>query len=361
MPILFRNTAVLTIGGMETRLTVYVQDELLRVELTPYSSNPLEAYTGTLSAAVTYGAQAKQLAASPFTKTVSAVFDEDRAQKSITLSSSSAIVYDGKASAPLTVSWKGDGTLAVPSARITYASGLLIGAPSGVRWTVDGIPEGYAVRTLGVWMYRAPRSQIEPQYTRSCLLDRKSADFSLEHTLSDLAERNILFYRIALGLYPAGSADSAGRDDYELYFELDSPPYVCTGDLVYTLAPYNFRCSGVRRNRVVNLTWETLPTALQTQGFRLDVTFDGGTWHRLFWDVCTSKSYSYAIPQGQRKVAFRLCAYSTRSKYELSSDIYTPWVEVGTSNVYVGYHGSAVPAAEVHIGSLAASAALSVG
>ena len=39
MPILFRNTAVLTIGGMETRLTIYSQEGLLRVELVPYSTN----------------------------------------------------------------------------------------------------------------------------------------------------------------------------------------------------------------------------------------------------------------------------------------------------------------------------------
>ena len=361
MSILFRNTAVLTIGGMESRLTVYSQEGLLRVELAPYSSNSSETYTGTLNASVIYGGVAKQLAASPFTKAVSAVFSADKVQKSITLSSPSAIVYDGKSAVPLTVSWKGDGTLAVPSARISYASGLLIGSLAQIRWAVDGVPEGYAVRTLGVWMYRAPKTQIEPNYTRSCLLDRKNAEFSLEHHLSDLEEKNVLFYRIALGLYPVESADSAGRDDYDLYLETDSPVYVCSGNQVYTLAPCNFRCSGVRRNRVVNLTWETLPTALQTKGFRLDVTYDGGTWYRLFWDVCASKSYSYAIPQGQRKVAFRLCAYSNRSKYEISSDIYTPWVETGTSNVYVGYHGSVVPAAEVHIGSAAASAALSVG
>jgi hypothetical protein len=210
-------------------------------------------------------------------------------------------------------------------------------------------------------MYRAPNTQIEPNYTRSCLLDQKSAEFSLEHTLPDLAEKNILFYRIALGLYPVESADSAGRDDYELYLEMDSPAYICSGDVVHTLAPCNFRCSGVRRNRVVNLTWETLSTALYTRGFRLEVTYDGGTWNRLFFDVCPSKSYSFAIPQEQKRVAFRLCAYSTRSKYENSKDIYTPWVEIGTSNVYVGYHGSAVPASEVHVGSAAASAALSVG
>ena len=361
MPILFRNTAVLTIGGMETRLSVYVQDGLLRVELSPYGSNPSEAYTGTLSAAVTYGAQAKQLAASPFTKAVSAVFTEDKAQRSITLSSSSAIVYDGKTSAPLTVSWNGDGTLAVPSARISYASGLLIGAPSEIRWTADGIPEGYAVRTLGVWMYRAPKTQIEPQYTRSCLQDQKSAEFSLVHTLSDLAEKNILFYRIALGLYPAESADSAERDDYELYFELDSPPYVCTEDVAYTLAPCNFRCSGVRRNRVVNLTWETLPTAIYTKGFRLEVTYNGSTWTRLFFDVCPSMSYSFAVPQDKKRVAFRLFSFSTRSKYEGSREIHTPWIEIGKSNVYVGCHGGVVPAAEVHVGSAAAIAALSVG
>ena len=361
MSILFRNTAVLTIGGMETRLTVYFQDGLLRVELAPYSSNPSEAYTGTLSAAVTYGGVSKQLAASPFKKAVSAVFSADKTQKSITLSSPSAVVYDGMAFAPLTVSWNGDGTLAVPSARISYASGLLIGSLLQLRWEADGVPEGYAVRTLGIWMYCAPKAQIEPKYTRSCLLDRKSANFSLEHTIDDLEEKNVLFYRIALGLYPAGSADFAGRDGYELYFEIDSPAYVCSGQQVYTLAPCNFRCSGVRRNRVVNLTWETLPTALHTEGFRMDVTYDGSTWYRLFLDKCPSMSYSFAIPQGQKKAAFRLCAYSSRSKYETSGDIYTPWITIGNSNVYVGYHGSAVPAAEVHVCSAAASAALSVG
>ncbi len=361
MAILFRNTAGLTVGGMTARLTVYYTDGYLRTELAPDAEVSTTVYTGTLNVTVTYNGTNKNLASAPFTKAVSAVFPAADGQKSLVLSSAAGIVYGGTASSSITISWKGDGSLPVPSLEISYASGLLVNHGAGIRWQVDGVPEGYLAYTLGVWMYHAPRTGIAPAYTRSCLIDRKSTDFALEHTISGLAEKNCVFYRIAVGLYRANGADFAGRDDYELYLETDSPVYVCSGDSVYTIAPYDLRYSGIRRNRVVNVSWKVLPAAVQTEGFRLEYTYDNSTWYMLFWNTCPSNSYSFTLPEGKTKIAFRMFSYSTRSKYEQSEYLYGPWLEAGRSNVYVGHNGSVVPAAEVHIGSAAANAALNVG
>jgi len=360
MAILFRNTAVLTIGGMEARLTVYSGEGLIRAELAPFSSVTATVYTGALSAAVTYGGTTKTLTARTFTKPVSAVFEAEDSRKSLTLTAS-GIVYGGKASSSVTVSWKGDGSAGTPSLRISYASGLRQGKSSQIEWTVDGIPDGYRAYTIGVWMYRAPETKIEPEYTRSCLVDGKSAEFSLKHSLSNLEIGNILFYRIAVGLYRADGADSAGREDYDLYLETESPAYVCSGDDLYTLAPCDLRCSGIRRNRVVNVTWKLPSAATETAGFGLEYSYDGSSWVQLFWSAWTSMSYSFTLPADQNRVVFRIFAYSRRSRYEQSEYVYSPWLEAGRSNVYVGHNGGVVPAAEIYIGSAAASAVLQVG
>lgn len=360
MAILFRNTAVLTIGGMEARLTVYSGSGRIRVELAPFSSSVKTVYTGSLHAAVNYGGTEKTLTGSPFTQPVSAVFRGTDGEKSLTLTSEE-IVYDGKASSSVTVSWKGDGTLEGPVLRISHATGLRAGMSSQIDWTVDGVPEGYRAFTVGVWMYRAPNTMAAPSYTRSCPVDRKSTEFSLVQTLSDLETGNIVFYRIAVGLYRADGADSAGRDEYELYLETDSPSYVCSGDTVYTLAPYDLRCSGLRRNRTVTVTWKTLPDATGTEGFRLEYSRDAGDWTELFWSAWESKSYSFAVPEDCDRMIFRILAYSVRSKYEQSKYVYTPWIEIGDSNLYVGHNGNPVPAAEIYVGSASASALLHIG
>ncbi len=360
MAILFRNTSVLTIGGMEARLTVYSGKDLIRVELAPYSSSVKTTYSGTLNATVTYGGTAKTLTARPFTKSVSAVFRAEDDRKRLTLTAS-GIVYGGKSSSSVTISWKGDGSLGSQVLRISYDSGLRLQKNARIDWTVDGIPDGYRAYTIGVWMYRAPQTQIEPEYTRICLTERKSTEFSFEHLLSDLETGDILFYRIAVGLYRTEGADSAGRDDYDLYLETDSPAYVCSGESVYTLAPCGLRCGGIRKNRMVNVTWSRPSAATEIAGFGLEYSYDGSEWTELFWDSCASMSYSFTLPAEQKRVVFRIFAYSRRSKYEQSEYVYSPWLDVGRSNVYVGHNGSVVPAAEIHIGSAAASAFLNVG
>ena len=362
MAILFRNISDLTIGGMTARLTVYSgSKDLIRVEIAPYAASSSAVYSGTLNVDVTYNGETKNLTTAPFTKTVSAVFRSVGWTQTIAVSSGAAIVYGGNAVSPLTVSWKGDGSVPVPELELTYSTGLRVGMSSRIEWAVKDVPEGYRAYTIGVWYHFAPKTQIAPAYTRTCVIDRKTLDFCYDHNISGLEEKNVVFYRIAVGLYPENGADPAARDDYVLYLELDTPAYVCSGSTVYTIAPYALRWSGPKKNRVVTLTWETFPWATETKGFILHYTTSGDTWYQLFWNTCASKSYSFAVPQGTSKIAFRICSYSTRSKYEQSGYTYTPWIPVGGSNIYVGHGGSIVPAAEVHIGSAAANASLNVG
>lgn len=362
MAILFRNISEFTIGGMTARLTVYSGSaDRIRVEIAPYNSATTTPYTGSLDVTVTYNGDSKNLSASPFTKSVSAIFTGVNEVKTVTISSSAEILYEGTAASSCDISWKGDGTAAAPELAVSGYSGLLIGKSSRIEWAVDGVPEGYRAYTIGVWCHYASGAQIAPDYTRSCVLDRKTADFAFEHTVSGLELKNVVFYRIAVGLYPEDGADAAGRDDYVLYTEIDSPAYVCSGDAIYTLAPYELRYSGLKKNRVVNVTWKILAAAAETKGFQLEYTYDAETWNELFRNTCASNSYSFTVPEGETKIAFRIRSYSTRSKYELSEYVYGPWLEVSRSNVYVGHNGSVVPAAEIHIGSRAADAVLNVG
>jgi|GEM_PF-1681646 len=362
MAILFRTTSDFTVGGMAARLTVYSgENGRIRVEIAPYPAAEATVYTGSLNVTVTYNGEAKILSAKPFSRPVSAIFTHLSWKKSILLSSSAGIAYHGKTSTSCTVSWKGDGSIPIPELTVSYSSGLRLGASSRIEWTVTGVPEGYRAYTLGVWYSFAPTTQIEPVYTRSCAVGQKTASFEFEHTIPELAEDNIVFYRIAVGLYPEEEAGTAGRDDYVLYLETDSPAYVCTDETVYRIAPCGLRCGGLRKNREMNITWDVVSTAAETKGFRLQYTCDNINWITLLWDVCASKSYLFAVPEGVTDLVFRIQAYSTRSKYEQSRFIYTPWIKIGRSNVYVGYNGNAVPAAEVHIGSETADAVLTVG
>lgn len=361
MAILFRSSADFSVGGMAARLTVYFSNGRLRAELAPDAPVSSTVYTDALDVTVTYGGEEKRLYRNPFTKPVSAVFPAVDGLKNLTLTSPAEIVYDGTGSGSLTVSWKGDGTLEGAQLSVTRASGLRLQQNSRIEWSVSGVPDGYLAYTLGVWMWRAPTTGIEPVYTRSCLTDRKSADFVLEHSIDDLAVKNVVFYRIAVGLYRADGAASAGREDYELYLETDSPAFVCSGDNLYTIAPYDLRCSGIGRNRVVHLTWKTLETATEMKGFHMQYTYKNGIWEDVFWDVCPSLSYSFRIPENAERAAFRIKAYSSRSKYEQSEFLYSPWLEIGQSNVYVGHHGGVVPASELFVGTASASASVTVG
>jgi len=362
MAILFRSTSDFTVGGMEARLTVYSgENNRIRVEIAPYPAVMTTSYTGSLDVTVTYNGETKTLSAHPFTRSVSAIFTGVYWKKSITLSSSAGIVYNGTSSSALTVSWKGDGSIPAPALGISYYSGLRNGRTSRIQWTVSGVPEGYRAYTLGVWYCFAPVTQIEPEYTRICAVGEKSAAFELSHTIADLAEKNVVFYRIAVGLYPEDTAETAGRDDYERYLEIDSPAYVCSDTSLYRLAPCDLRCSTPGRDRVINITWKTLSAATETEGFYLQYSFNDSEWVTLFWEKCASKSWQFTLPEGESRVAFRLRAYSSRSIYEYSECVYSPWIEAGRTNVYVGHSGSIVPAAAVYLGSAEANAVLTVG
>lgn len=362
MAILFRNISDLTIGGMTVRLTVFSgASGRIRVEIAPYNSAVTTAYTGSLDVTVTYNGEAKALTASPFTGAVSAVFAEADGVKSVTLSSAAAIVCRGASSSSLTVSWKGDGTVAAPELAVSDYSGLLTGQSSRIEWTVNGVPEGYRAYTIGIWYHFAPATKSNPAYTRSCVMDGKTSQTAFEHTIAELTDQNVVFYRIAVGLYPEDTAETAGRDDYVLYLEMDSPAYVCSGSSVYTIAPVNLRYSGVRKNRTVTLTWDTLSVATATEGFQIECRYDNAAWELLYWGTLSSNSYYHTITGDPETVTFRIRSYSNRSKHELSAYLYGPQVEVGRSNVYVGHGGTVVPAAEVYIGSVRTDAVLNVG
>ena len=115
------------------------------------------------------------------------------------------------------------------------------------------------------------------------------------------------------------------------------------------------------RDRVINITWKTLSAATETGGFYLQYSFNDSEWVTLFWEKCASKSWQFTLPEGESRVAFRLRAYSSRNTYEYSECVYSPWIEAGRTNVYVGHSGSIFPAAAVYLGSAEANAVLTVG
>ncbi len=362
MAILFRTTSDFTIGGMTARLTVYSGSGRLRVEIEPYHSTTSASYTGALSVTVAYNGESETLSADPFTAPVSAVFAHRESVKSLTLSSADLISYNGVSSASCAISWKGDGTVPVPELKISYYSGLLSGQSSHIEWQADGVPEGYTAYTLGMWLCFASSNGLDPTYTRSTLVDAKTVDRAFTHTISGLEEKNQVFYRIAVGLYEAASAENAGREEYAAYAEIDSPVYVCSGDAIDTLAPCNLRYSGVQKNRAFTVTWDLLPTAIETGGFRIQYTYNGGTsWNTIYQGAIASNSYSFTVTQDWPGIAFRICSYSEQSKYRTSAYVYGKWVEIGVSNVYVGHNGNIVPAAAVQVGSKHADAVLHVG
>lgn len=361
MAILFRNISDLTVGGMTARLTVYSgAADRIRVEIAPFSSDPA-AYTDPLTVTVTYNGESKNLSADPFVSPVSAVFTAVDELKTVTVSCDAGIVSGGVSSDSVDISWKGDGSVAAPVIRVASYSGLVQDCPARIEWEVDGVPKGYRAYTIGMWLCYSKKAQIAPEYTRSCLSDQKTTALAYEHSIEGLAEKHTLVYRIAVGLYPEDTAETAARDDYVLYLELDSPAYVCSGNDLFSLAPHSIRCSGIQKNRVVVVKWETLAAAVYTEGYNLDYSYNGSDWTNLFWDECESKSYPFTVPEDRTKVAFRVKAYSNRSKYEQSAYIYSSWLEIGKSNVYVGHGGHVVPAAEIYIGSRTAAASLNVG
>lgn len=362
MGILYRTVSELYIGGKEARFTVYGGTSgSIRAELEPYSANS-SVYTDGLDAVLSYNGEEKTLSCSPFTKAVSCLFHFVGDVKSITLSSSDGIVYGGVSYESYTFTWAGDGTInASPVPSVTYYSDFIRGSTSRLEWKTDGIPDGYRAYTIGVWEFRSTKAAVEPVYTRSVASEEKSAEFVYEHTEQSITAGSCIFYRIAFGLFPEDSAEEAGREDYELYFELDSPVYVCSGTSDKVVAPHSLCGGSISKNRVTNVTWSLPYNSSRVAGFCLEYTYDTGTWYTIFWNVCASNSYSFTVPTGATRIAFRIASYSVRGKADTSSYSYSPWLELTGSNVYVGYRGGVVRAAEISVGTSSANAVVSVG
>ena len=360
MAILFRTITALTVGGMSARLTVYAGTSRIRVELAPYAEDSGTVYTGALEASVTYNGVTETLSANPFTGAVSAAFGFVPEVKELTLSSASGIGYGGTSSGTCTFSWKGDGTVPVPELAVSSYSGLMKGQPSRVEWSVGGVPAGHRAYTIGVWLGFAETMWTKTTYTRSELVTERTAAQVFEHTMDGLEAQNALFYRIAVGLYPEDGAENAGREDYVSYAEIDTPVYVCSGSSIYTLTPCNLRWGTVQKNRAFTIRWDLLAAATATGGVKVDYCHDGETtWYSMYDG--TADSCSFTVTKDWKTIQLRIAAYSTRSKHEVSAYLYGRVIEIGTGNVYVGYSGSIVPAAEVRVGSGKASPVLYVG
>lgn len=360
MAIVFRTISDLIIDGMEARLTVYCSGDYLKVQIEPYNSATTTAYTADLQVTVTYNGVSRTLSASPFTEKVSALFDFMRDVREVQLSAST-VSYDGVSASSRTFAWKGDGTVAAPNLSISYYSGLMLGLASRIEWEISGVPDGYTASTVGVWFYYAAATKAVPEYTRTAVVSQRTSQTAFEHTISELASKNVVFYRIAVALYE-NAGDAA--EDYVAYAEIDSPSYVCTGETIYTLAPCNLHYpSIITKGRTFTISWELLDAATGTAGVELQYSYNE---RNVWYDVCTLTdpsitSYPYTVTSDWTSVAFRICSYSTRSKYETSNYSYGKWSKIGGSNVYVGRDGAPVPASAVQVGAAAASAVLSVG
>ncbi len=350
MAILFRTISTLTVDGMEARLTVYRGEDRLRVELEPYNSAATVAYTSALQATVTYNGRTETLTASPFTKNVSALFPYSENIRQVTLSAAS-VSYHGTTSSSVTIPWKGNGTVPPPTLAISYASGVIIDQPARVEWTVSDVPAGYTASTVGVWMYFAAGNGMFPAYNRSVLVSGKSDITAYEHTPT-LAEQNVLYYRIAVGVY-ASREDAT--EDYVAYAEIDTPAYICSGTTLYTLSACNVRYpSAVAKGCPITIRWELLPTATKTGKVLLQYSYNQ---RNIWYDICTIsdlsiRSYQYTVTQDWTSIGFRVIAVSTRNSYERGLPAYGgKWAEIGKSNVYVGRDGVPVLASLVQVGS----------
>lgn len=359
MGILYRTVSDFSVCGMTARLTVYGGSSSIRVEIEPYSETSA-VYGDNLNAVISYNGEEKTLSCSPFTKAVSVLFHFVSDVKSVTVSSSGGVVYGDVSSDSHTFSWHGDGNLSAPTPAITYYSDLIRGNTSRLEWEVSGVPAGYRAYTVGIWKNKATKAAVSPVFTRSVEVAGKSSDFVYEHTEQSLSAGNCISYRLAFGLYPEDGAEEMGREDYELYFELDSPVYVCSGTSDKVVAPHSLCAGKPDKNRITNVTWSLPYNSSRVAGFCLEYTYDAGTWYTIFWNVCASNSYSFTVPAGASRVAFRIASYSVRGKADTSSYSYSPWLELTQSNVYVGFSGNVIRASGICIGTDTANS-VSVG
>ncbi len=353
MAILFRTLSALTVDGMGARLTVYQGGGRIRVELAPYQSSGTAAYADALQATVTYNGVSASLTRSAFTTAASANFEFSPDVRQLTLSAVS-VAYRGTTAASRTISWKGDGTVEAPTVSVASFSGLRIGQPCRFAWAIDHIPTGYVARTVGLWRYFAPENEMNPAYIRTQAFSGKSTMTAYEHTISDLAEGNLMYYKLAVALYASAAEDA---EDFVAYTELDTPSYLCSGEEIATLAPCNLRYpSSVARGRPITIRWELLAAATSTASVTVQYSYNGRTG--VWYDVCTIDdkrvtSTTFTVTDASwTNVAFRIYATSTRSKFEKSGYCYGEnWSQIGASNVYVGRGGIPVHASAVQIGA----------
>ncbi len=361
MAILFRTLSELKIGGMEARLTLYGIGNRLRAELEPYNPVSSTVYTSGVQVTFTYGDEAVTVSETVFDKPLNALFDFTEGIQSLTISSPAGISYKGTFAQSQTISWKGDGSVSAPVISLLPYPGFLEGQMSRVAWTVDGVPEGYTACTVGIWLYHTASAGMEPVYTRSCLLSpsERTQNTFFEHNVDGAASGHGIYYRIAVALYETGEEDA---ENYAAYTEIDTPAYICSGSVIYTLAPYNLRCGTILKNRPFTFRWEYPTQATQTAGVEIAYAVNGeNTWYSLGQIKGKITSYTYTVAQSWDRIAFRIRAYSTRSKYEVSSWLYSEWYTIGATNVYVGRNGRAIPASMVQVGQKTGSAVLHVG
>ena len=359
MAILYRTLSPLTIGGMEARLTVYGNGNRLRVELEPYAPVSTTVYGSGLEVTFTYNGESVPVSAATFTRPLNVLFDRCGGVQEIQMTSSAGIVYRDIPAETHTIRWSGDGSVPAPTVTVLPYPGLMRGKTSKISWAITGVPEGYTAYTVGIWYYYAPEVQIDPVYTRYSLLSERFETCVWEHRISNLDIGQVLYYRIAVAFYRnAGDAE----EDYVAYAEIDSPAYVCSGSLIYTLAPYHLQCGSILKNRPILLQWEFPSLATEVGGIDIDYAVNGSsTWNSLYSAAGVHTSYPYTVTKNWKTIAFRVRSYSTRSKYEMSECIYTGWLPIGASNAYIGRQGTPVPASMLQIGTKTGPAMLHVG
>ncbi|MBO5256682.1 MAG: hypothetical protein J6C42_04175 [Clostridia bacterium] len=361
MAILFRTLTELKIGEMEARLTVYGNGKRLRAELEPYVPVSSTVYTSAVQVTFTYGGESVTVSEPAFRKPLNALFDYQGGVQTLTISSAAGITYQGSSAQTHTISWKGDGSIPAPEITLLPYPGFLKGQLSRVAWEVNGVPEGYTACTVGIWLHHTASADIAPVYTRSCLLspDERTERTFYEHFVDGAAEGHGIYYRIAVALYEDGE-ESVGN--YAAYTEIETPAYVCSGSIIYTLAPHDLRCGTILKNRPFTFRWEFPTQATQVRGVEIAYAVNGtNSWYSLgrFSEPITA--YTYTVTQDWDSIAFRVRSYSTRSKYELSYPLYSEWYRIGATNAYVGQNGKAVPAAMVQVGQKTGGAVLYVG
>ena len=361
MAILFRTLTELKIGGMEARLTVYGNGKRLRAELEPYDPVSSTMYTSAVAVTFTYDGESAAVSEPAFAKPLNVLFSFREGVQSLTVSSAAGISYEGRSAQTHTITWKGDDSVPAPVISLLPYPGFLKGQNSRVSWTVDGIPEGYTAYTVGVWLHYTTNADMEPVYTRSCLLtpDGRTEQMSFSHSMEDADDGHGIYYRIAVALYETGEESSG---NYAAYAEIETPVFVCSGSLIYTLSPYHIQCGIILKNRPFTLQWKFPTQATEVRGVRITYAVNGQrTWYSLAVIEKPITSYTYTVTQDWDSIAFCIQTYSTRSKYERSNPVYSEWYTIDAANACVGRNGKAVPAKMIQIGQKSGSAVLHIG